>query len=133
MIMNISANMLGLGNAATPFGLKAMEEMDKLNPNKGTATNSMVTFLASNTAGLTLIPATAIAVRAAAGSSNPAIIIGTSIFGAACATIAGITAAKIIEKFYIKYSNFISSLIVLKKKKKQKIIIKKYQQHLISI
>jgi spore maturation protein SpmA len=99
MIMNISANMLGLGNAATPFGLKAMEELDKLNPNKGTATNSMVTFLAINTAGLTLIPATAIAVRAAAGSSDPAIIIGTSIFGAGCATIAGIASAKILEKF----------------------------------
>ncbi len=99
MIMNISANMLGLGNAATPFGLKAMEELDKLNPDKGTATNSMVTFLAINTAGLTLIPATAIAVRAAAGSSDPAIIIGTSIFGAGCATIAGVTAAKVLEKF----------------------------------
>lgn len=99
MIMNISANMLGLGNAATPFGLKAMEELDKLNSNKGTATNSMVTFLAINTAGLTLIPATAIAVRAAAGSSDPAIIIGTSIFGAGCATIAGVTAAKVLEKF----------------------------------
>jgi len=106
IIMNISANMLGLGNAATPFGLKAMEEMNTLNPNKGTATNSMVTFLAINTAGFALIPATAIAVRAAAGSSNPAIIIGTTIFGAACATIAGITAAKIIEKFYIKSWKF---------------------------
>ena len=110
IIMNISANMLGLGNAATPFGLKAMEDMEKLNPNKGTASNSMVTFLAINTAGLTLIPATAIAVRAASGSSNPAIIIGTSIFGAFCATIAGITAAKVIEKFYLKgwsFSNWI--------------------------
>jgi len=106
MIMNISANMLGLGNAATPFGLKAMEEMNTLNPDKGVATNSMVTFLAINTAGFALIPATAIAVRAAAGSSNPAIIIGTTIFGAACATIAGITAAKIIEKFYIKSWKF---------------------------
>lgn len=106
MIMNISANMLGLGNAATPFGLKAMEEMEKINPDKGTATNSMVTFLAINTAGLTLIPATAIAVRAASGSSNPAIIIGTSIFGALCATIAGVTAAKIIEKFYIDTWSF---------------------------
>ncbi len=106
MIMNISANMLGLGNAATPFGLKAMEEMNKLNPDKGTASNSMVTFLAINTAGLTLIPATAIAVRAAAGSSNPAIIIGTSIFGALCATIAGIASAKIIEKFYLKSWKF---------------------------
>ena len=102
MIMNISANMLGLGNAATPFGLKAMEELDKLNPEKGTATNAMVTFLAINTAGLTLIPATAIAVRAAAGSSDPAIIIGTSIFGASCATIVGIIAAKVLEKFPFK-------------------------------
>lgn len=109
IIMNISANMLGLGNAATPFGLKAMDEMEKINPNKGTASNSMVTFLAINTAGLTLIPATAIAVRAASGSSNPAIIIGTSIFGAFCATIAGITAAKFLEKFYLdswKFSNW---------------------------
>ena len=106
MIMNISANMLGLGNAATPFGLKAMEEMEKINPNKGTASNAMVTFLAINTAGLTLIPATAIAVRAASGSSNPAIIIGTTIFGALCATVAGITAAKIIEKFYLESWSF---------------------------
>ena len=102
MIMNISANMLGLGNAATPFGLKAMEELDKLNPEKGTATNAMITFLAINTAGLTLIPATAIAVRAAAGSADPAIIIGPSIFGATCATITGITAAKLLEKFPVK-------------------------------
>jgi spore maturation protein SpmA len=106
IIMNISANMLGLGNAATPFGLKAMEDMEKINPNKGTASNSMVTFLAINTAGLTLIPATAIAVRAASGSSNPAIIIGTSIFGAFCATVAGVSAAKIIEKFYLKSWSF---------------------------
>jgi len=102
MIMNISANMLGLSNAATPFGLKAMEELDKLNPNKGTATNAMCTFLAINTAGLTFIPASAIAIRAAAGSSDPAIIIGTSIFGASCATIAGLTTVKILEKFPIK-------------------------------
>lgn len=102
MVMNISANMLGLSNAATPFGLKAMEELDKLNPNKGTATNAMCTFLAINTAGITLIPASAIAIRAAAGSSEPAIIIGTSIFGATCATIAGLIAVKIFEKFPIK-------------------------------
>jgi spore maturation protein SpmA len=101
MLMNISANMLGLGNAATPFGLKAMDELDKLNPEKGTATNAMVTFLAINTAGLTLIPATAIAVRAAQGSADPTIIIGTSIFGASCATLTGIVAAKLFEKFPI--------------------------------
>jgi spore maturation protein SpmA len=106
MLMNISANMLGLGNAATPFGLKAMDELDKLNPEKGTATNAMVTFLAINTAGLTLIPATAIAVRAAQGSSDPTIIIGTSIFGASCATITGIIASKLFEKFPIKKGEF---------------------------
>ena len=80
IVMNISANMLGLGNAATPFGIKAMEELEKLNPNKGVATNAMCTFLAVNTAGLTLVPATAIAIRASLGSSDPTIIIGTSIF-----------------------------------------------------
>lgn len=98
MIMNISANMLGLSNAATPFGLKAMEELNKLNPKLGTATNAMCTFLVINTSGLVLIPATAIAVRAAAGSANPGIIIGTSIFGATCATIAGLIMVKILER-----------------------------------
>jgi spore maturation protein SpmA len=110
MIMNISANMLGLGNAATPFGLKAMEDLDTLNPDKGTATNSMVTFLAINTAGMTLIPATAIAVRAAAGSSQPAVIIGTSLFGSFCATAAGIMAAKTLEKFPVKRGEFVNWL-----------------------
>ena len=108
IIMNISANMLGLGNAATPFGLKAMEELDKINPEKGTATNAMCTFLAINTAGLTLIPATAIAIRAAAGSSDPAIIIGTSFFGALCATTMGIIAVKTFEKFPMTISEFIA-------------------------
>jgi len=98
MIMNIAANMLGLSNAATPMGLKAMEELNKLNPKVGTATNAMVTFLAINTGGLILIPATAIAVRAAAGSANPGIIIGTSIVGASCATVAGVVASKILQR-----------------------------------
>ena len=115
MIMNMAANMLGLGNAATPFGLKAMEELDKLNPKKGVATNAMCTFLAVNTAGLTLIPATAIAIRAASGSSDPAIIIGTAIFGALCATTVGITATKIMEKFPLNKEG-ISNLINSNKK-----------------
>jgi spore maturation protein SpmB len=106
MVMNISANMLGLGNAATPFGLKAMEELDNLNPNKGTATNSMVTFLAINTAGMTIIPATAIAVRAAAGSADPTIIIATSLFGSTCATIVGLSVAKLFERFPIAKNGF---------------------------
>lgn len=98
MIMNIAANMLGLNNAATPLGLKAMEELNRINPKVGTATNAMVTFLTINTGGLVLIPATAIAVRVAAGSVNPGVIIGTSIFGAGCATVAGVLAAKILQR-----------------------------------
>jgi spore maturation protein A len=98
MVMNMAANVLGLSNAATPFGLKAMEELDTLNPKKGTATNAMVTFLAINTAGLTLIPATAIAVRVGLGSASPAVIIGTSIVGATCATIVGIGTAKLLQR-----------------------------------
>jgi spore maturation protein A len=98
MIMNIAANMLGLSNAATPLGLKAMEELNKLNPKVGTATNAMVTFLAINTGGLLLIPATAIAVRASVGSANPGIIIGTSIVGAGFATVAGVLASKLLQR-----------------------------------
>lgn len=98
MIMNMAANMLGLNNAATPMGLKAMEELNKISPKAGTATNAMVTFLTINTGGLVLIPATAIAVRAAAGSVNPGIIIGTSIFGAGCATVFGVIAAKLLQR-----------------------------------
>lgn len=115
MVMNISANMLGLGNAATPFGLKAMEELDSLNPNKGTATNSMITFLAINTAGLTLIPATAIAIRAASGSSNPTIIIGTTMFAAFCATLTGLLVANL---FHILSDSNKSLLSVIKQNSK---------------
>ncbi len=98
MIMNIAANMFGLNNAATPMGLKAMEELNKLNPKVGTATNAMCTFLVVNTAGLTLIPATAIAIRAGLGSADPGIIIGTSIFGAGCATVSGLIAVKVLQR-----------------------------------
>jgi len=99
IIMNISATFLGLGNAATPFGIKAMEELDKLNTNKGTATNAMCTFLVINTASFALMPTTAIALRAASGSSDPAIIIGTTMFGSFMATVVGITTTKLLEKF----------------------------------
>jgi spore maturation protein SpmA len=115
IIMNISANMLGLSNAATPFGLKAMEDLNTLNPKKDTATDAMCMFLAINTAGLTFIPATAIAIRAAAGSSDPAIIIGTSVFGASCATITGITAAKLFAN-YPKMKEDFSSWVKSRKK-----------------
>ncbi len=80
IIMNISANILGLGNAATPFGLKAMEELQKLNPRPDTATDAMCTFLAANTSCITLVPATIVGVRVAAGSANPSEIVGPTIF-----------------------------------------------------
>ena len=98
MIMNIAANMLGLANAATPLGLKAMEELNKINPKTGTATNAMCTFLVINTAGFQLIPATVIAIRVGLGSVDPVIIVGTSIFGAACATTAGLIAVKLLQR-----------------------------------
>jgi len=75
MLMNISANMLGLGSAATPFGLKAMQELQELNEDKETASEAMCTFLALNTASITLVPGTIIALRATYGSVNPAEIV----------------------------------------------------------
>jgi spore maturation protein A len=101
MMMNIAANMLGLGNAATPFGLKAMEELNRINPRAGTASNAMCTFLAMNTSCVTVIPATAIAVRAAAGSSNPALIIGTTFLASLTATIVAVTTAKLLQRLRV--------------------------------
>lgn len=98
MIMNISANILGLGNAATPFGLKAMEELQKLNKYMDTATNAMVTFLAINTSSVTLIPATTIALLAAAGAPNPTEIIGPTIISTTISTTAAIIAAKSLQR-----------------------------------
>jgi spore maturation protein A len=98
MIMNISANMLGLGNAATPFGLKAMEELNKLNTKSGVATDAMVTFLALNTSCVTLIPATAIAIRAATGSSDPAAIIGSTFLASLTATICAVLLARLFGR-----------------------------------
>lgn len=97
MIMNISANILGLGNAATPFGLKAMEELQSLNRQKDTATNAMVTFLAINTSSVTLIPASTVAILAAAGSTNPTEIIGPSIIATTISTVVAIIAAKSLQ------------------------------------
>jgi len=99
MIMNIAANMLGLSNAATPLGLKAMEELDDLNPKKGEATNDMITFLVINTSAITIVPATAIAIRASMGSVNPQQIVIPSIMAATMATIVGVTTVKLIQRF----------------------------------
>lgn len=100
IIMNISANVLGLGNAATPFGLKAMQEMQKLNQNSDTASDAMCTFLAINTSCITLIPATIIGVRAAAHSANPTEIVGPTILATACAMVVAITADILLRRLY---------------------------------
>lgn len=100
MIMNMSANALGLGNAATPFGIRAMQELDKLNPVKGTASNAMVLFLAINTSSVTLLPTGVIALRASAGSADPAGIIPTTLFATLCSTAAAILAAKFYQRFF---------------------------------
>ncbi len=98
MIMNMAANLIGLGNAATPLGLKAMQHLDELNPNKGTATNAMCTFLAINTSSVTLIPATAVGLLAAQGIAQPHAIVGTTIGATICSTIVAIIAVKFFER-----------------------------------
>jgi len=100
MILNMSANMLGLGNAATPFGIKAMQELNRLNPCKGTATDSMVLFLAINTSSITLLPTGVIALRASAGSADPAGILPTTLFATLCSTLVAIIAVKGYRRFF---------------------------------
>jgi spore maturation protein SpmA len=99
MLMNMAANMLGLGNAATPLGLRAMRDLEALNPHPGVATNAMCTFLAINTASVQLIPTTAIAILVAAGSTRPTAIVGTALLATLCAAATAIIAVKILEKF----------------------------------
>ena len=100
MIMNFSANMMGLGNAATPFGLRAMEELDKLNPAKGVASNAMVMFLAINTSSLALLPTGVVALRASLGSADPAAIIPTTLFATVCSTTIAIIAVLALQRFF---------------------------------
>lgn len=99
MLLNISANILGLGNAATPLGIKAMEELQELNPNKVIATNAMCTLLVVNTAGFAIVPATIIGIRTAQGSSNPFAIILPVMIASGTATIMGVIMAKILQRF----------------------------------
>ena len=101
MVMSIAANMLGLNNAATPLGIKAMEELQKLNEgDKETATNPMVTFMTLNTAGVQLIPATMIGVLVAAGSINPTAIIAPTLIATFIGTVAAVIAAKVLQRFW---------------------------------
>ena len=98
MVLNISANMLGLGNAATPFGIKAIEELNKYNSRTGTATNAMVLFLAINTAGLAILPSGIIGIRAALGSADASGIFFPTWFASASATLVGVTAALLLSR-----------------------------------
>lgn len=100
IVLATAANMLGLANAATPLGIKAMEELQTLNPDKDTATNAQVTFLAVTTSGVQLIPATMIGVLVAAGSQNPTAIIAPSIIATFAGTVAAVIAAKLLQRFY---------------------------------
>lgn len=106
MIMNISANILGLGNAATPFGIRAMQELNHLNTTKDTASNSMVLFLAINTSSVTLIPTSVIALRSTLGSANPAAILPSTLFATACSTLVAIFFAKFLQE---RFGNQISN------------------------
>lgn len=99
MILNLAANALGLGNAATPMGIRAMQELERLNPYPGTATNAMALFLAINTSSVTLLPTGVIALRASAGSADPAAILPSTLFATLCSTAVAIMAAK----FYCRW------------------------------
>ncbi len=98
MVMNMAANMLGLGNAATPLGLRAMALLEQLNPRPGVATNAMCTFLAINTASIQLVPTTAIAILAVAGAKAPTAIVPTAILATCCACASGVLMAKLLER-----------------------------------
>lgn len=100
MTMNLIANMLGLGNAATPLGIKAMHELQRINKHKDVATHDMCMFLIINTSSVQLIPTTVIALRSAANSLNPSEIIGTTFIATTCSTLVAIIAAKIFRRLY---------------------------------
>jgi spore maturation protein A len=98
IVMNVSANVLGLGNAATPFGVKAMQALEELNPRKGTASDAQALLCALNTASVQLVPATIIALRAAAGSAAPAEVLGPTIVASLCGVTVAVTAAKLLAR-----------------------------------
>lgn len=100
IIMNVAATMLGLNNAATPLGIKAMEELQTLNPEKETASDAMVMFMAMNTSGIQFIPATTIAVLASAGSLQPTAIIGSTLLATSIGMLAGILAARLLQPLF---------------------------------
>jgi len=123
MMLNMAANFLGLNNAATPFGLRAMKDLEALNEYPGVASNAMCTFLAINTSSVALIPTTAIAFLAAGGASDPTAIILTSIIATSCSTATGIVAAKSLQRWRIfRIRPFSSSVPLLLNKPSEQMV-----------
>ena len=108
MLMNITANMLGLDNAATPFGLKAMEELQKINPDKKTASNAQIMFLVLNTSGLTIIPVSIMAYRMGAGAANPSDVFLPLLLTTFISTMAGLIAVSVVQRI-----NLINGIVLL--------------------
>jgi len=100
IVMNLTANMFGLSNAATPFGIKAMEEMDRLNKNKEVASNDMVLFLILNAACIQFVPTTVVSIRAACNSQNPGAIILAALCTTTFASVLGVTLCKLLQKYF---------------------------------
>lgn len=100
IVMSLAANALGLNNAATPLGIRAMEDLQKINPDKETASNGMVMLLAINTASVQLVPATVIAVMAASGSTAPTAIVGTTLVATFVSLVVAIIVTKLLQPFF---------------------------------
>lgn len=100
IVMNLTANMFGLSNAATPFGIKAMEEMDRLNGHKDKASNDMVLFLILNAACVQFVPTTVVSIRAALDSANPGAIIIPALCITTSASVIGVTLCKLLQKYF---------------------------------
>lgn len=100
IIMNLTANMMGLSNAATPFGIKAMQELSRLNNHDSTASNDMVLFLVINAVCIQLIPTTVISIRAASGSQNPAVIIVPTVIVSTISGTFGVIICKILQRYF---------------------------------
>jgi spore maturation protein A len=100
MLLNVSANVLGLGNAATPFGVRAMQELETLSPHPGTATDAQALFCALNTASLQLLPVTVLTLRTAAGSRAPQEIVGATLLASACGVVVAVLSAKLLSRAF---------------------------------
>lgn len=100
IIMNLTANMMGLSNAATPFGIKAMEDMQRLNPDKNRASDDMALFLVLNAACIQIVPTSVISIRAAANSQNPASIMIPAIIATGTAAVVGCICCKVLQRYF---------------------------------